>query len=291
MVASTTEVDDQGNGNAFHYYVPAAVFNSGKRGAVNAWLKRDLGVVVADGTLPNDPAAYSGACPYETDGLKSSRSRSPNGRPGGGSPGTLGGDTPGSTIYGEPPRRARLLLRRSPREDEAGLFQRQDRRDRRHRVGAPGRAPDLDLGRRRDVGPRDPGDGDRHRARGLPAPGLAAGLDVALIVLLGLRARGGRASGFGVPRRWRSRSAIGAAYAVVVQLAFNSGTILPFVYPDRRRSSLSAVGALGVHYVTEAFERERTRDCSPASCRSRSSARCSSRPRGCASAGSAGRRR
>jgi len=52
---------------------------------------------------------------------------------------------------------------------------------------------------------------------------------------------------------------LGLAYAVVAQLAFNGGTILPFVYP-LAALALSAVGALAVYYVTEAFERERTRD-------------------------------
>jgi adenylate cyclase len=46
---------------------------------------------------------------------------------------------------------------------------------------------------------------------------------------------------------------------VVVQLAFNSGTVLSFTYPIGALL-LSSVGSLAVHYVTEAFERQRVRD-------------------------------
>ena len=50
-----------------------------------------------------------------------------------------------------------------------------------------------------------------------------------------------------------------AAYAVVTQLAFNSGTILPVVYP-LGCLALSTVGTLSVHYGTAAFERQHVRE-------------------------------
>ena len=46
---------------------------------------------------------------------------------------------------------------------------------------------------------------------------------------------------------------------MAVQLAFNHGTIVSFVYP-LGALLLAAFGALAVHYVTTAFERERVRD-------------------------------
>ena len=52
---------------------------------------------------------------------------------------------------------------------------------------------------------------------------------------------------------------LGAAYAVGVQYAFNTGTILAFVYPVGALA-LSTVGALGAHYVLAAFDRQRARD-------------------------------
>jgi adenylate cyclase len=93
---------------------------------------------------------------------------------------------------------------------------------------------------------------------GFPLQDSPTGLDVALIVLLGLvpAAVGSRASA--VPAVLIALG-IGVVYAVVVQIAFNNGEVLSFVYP-LVALVVSAVGALAVHYVTEAFERERTRD-------------------------------
>ncbi len=93
---------------------------------------------------------------------------------------------------------------------------------------------------------------------GFPLQDSPAGLDIALIVLLALvpAAVGFRASALPAIA---IALGIGAVYAVVTQLAFNSGTILSFVYP-LTALFVSAVGALAVHYLTEAFERERTRE-------------------------------
>src|SRR5262249_14604088 len=52
---------------------------------------------------------------------------------------------------------------------------------------------------------------------------------------------------------------LGGAYAVGTQYAFDHGTIIAFVYPIGALA-ISTVGALGVHYVFAAFERQRTRD-------------------------------
>jgi adenylate cyclase len=53
--------------------------------------------------------------------------------------------------------------------------------------------------------------------------------------------------------------AVGAAYAVTVQLSFNSGLIVPFVVP-LGTLAVSGVGVVAVHYVTAAIERQRVRD-------------------------------
>jgi adenylate cyclase len=94
--------------------------------------------------------------------------------------------------------------------------------------------------------------------RGLPLQSAPAGLDVVLIVLLGMIAP--VASLRLSPLRSIAIALVaGGLFVVAVQLAFNSGTILAFVYP-LGALVLSMVGALAVHYVTTAFERERVRD-------------------------------
>jgi adenylate cyclase len=47
-------------------------------------------------------------------------------------------------------------------------------------------------------------------------------------------------------------------YVVGTQIAFNHGEVLTFIYP-MGALVLSSAGSLGVHYVTEAYERERVR--------------------------------
>ena len=56
-----------------------------------------------------------------------------------------------------------------------------------------------------------------------------------------------------------SALALGILYAVLTQVAFNGGVILPVVYP-LLALVLSALGALSVNYVLTAFERQRVRD-------------------------------
>jgi len=107
-------------------------------------------------------------------------------------------------------------------------------------------------------GPEIHANGIRTVLEGFPLGQTPVPLDVLLIALMGvaiplasLRLRALPALGIAV--------ALGAVYAVITQLAFNGGEILPFVYP-MGALGLSAVGALGVYYLTEAIERERTRD-------------------------------
>ena len=53
--------------------------------------------------------------------------------------------------------------------------------------------------------------------------------------------------------------ALALLYTVAVQVAFDSGTVLPFVYP-LLGLVVSALGALAVNYVLDAFERQRVHD-------------------------------
>jgi adenylate cyclase len=93
---------------------------------------------------------------------------------------------------------------------------------------------------------------------GLPLKSSSKVLDVVLIVLLGLIAP--LASMRMAPLRAIALAVVlGAVYVVVTQVAFNRGTVLPFVYPVGGLA-LTSVGALAIHYVTSAFERERMRD-------------------------------
>jgi adenylate cyclase len=87
------------------------------------------------------------------------------------------------------------------------------------------------------------------------APGWVT---VALILLLGavgplIAAR------FGPVRAAFIGLALAVLYAALVQLAFNSGLIVAFLYPEASLA-LGVVGALGVALVLGAFERERVRD-------------------------------
>jgi adenylate cyclase len=87
------------------------------------------------------------------------------------------------------------------------------------------------------------------------APGA---VDVILIVLLGLVGPL-TALRFGPLRAAIAGVIVAGVYAVAVQLAFNSGTIVDFLFPEGSLL-LNVVGALGVGLVLDAFERERVRD-------------------------------
>ena len=94
--------------------------------------------------------------------------------------------------------------------------------------------------------------------RGMPLSSAPGWVNIALIVLLALavpvvslRASPLAATGVAL--------ALGAIFTVAVQLAFNDGWIVSFIYPVGALV-LGAVGSLTVQLVTEAFERIRVRD-------------------------------
>ena len=88
-----------------------------------------------------------------------------------------------------------------------------------------------------------------------PAPGA---LNIGLIVLLGLVGPGFALS-LGPARAAIVGVLVAGLFAVCVQLAFNSGLIVSFLYP-LASLVLGVVGALAMGLVIEAFERERVRD-------------------------------
>jgi len=94
--------------------------------------------------------------------------------------------------------------------------------------------------------------------RDFPLKDVSYGVEVALIVLLGLAAP---LASLRLSALWSLGLAVGlgVAFTIAVQLAFNSGTVVAFVYP-LGTLVLATVGALAVHLVTGAFERERIRD-------------------------------
>jgi adenylate cyclase len=94
--------------------------------------------------------------------------------------------------------------------------------------------------------------------RGFPLSTVPGWLNILLIVVLGMAVplaglRLGALATVGLA------VLLGVVFAVVVQLAFDGGSIVSFVYP-LGALILAGVGSLAVHLVTEAFERIRTRD-------------------------------
>ncbi len=94
--------------------------------------------------------------------------------------------------------------------------------------------------------------------RGLPLRSSAAWLDLALIVLLGC-ATPLATLRFGSIATVGLAVGLAAVFTVGVQVAFDNGHVVSFVYP-LGALILSAAGALSVQLVTVAFERERVRD-------------------------------
>jgi adenylate cyclase len=94
--------------------------------------------------------------------------------------------------------------------------------------------------------------------RGFPLESAPGGLDIALIVLLGMAAPVASLR-FSPLRSLAIALGIGILFTVAVQLAFNGGTALAFVYAIGTLVAVS-VAVLALHYLTVAFERERVRD-------------------------------
>jgi adenylate cyclase len=94
--------------------------------------------------------------------------------------------------------------------------------------------------------------------RGFPLTSAPGGLDIALIVLLGMAAPAASLR-FSPLRALAVALGLGVLFTIAVQLAFNSGTTIAFVYAIGTLVAVS-VAVLALHYLTVAFERERVRD-------------------------------
>jgi adenylate cyclase len=94
--------------------------------------------------------------------------------------------------------------------------------------------------------------------RGLPLRSAATWVELALIVLMGFAAPLASLR-LGPIATIALALALAATFTVAVQIAFQHGRVVSFVYP-LGALILSAAGALSVQLVTVAFERERVRD-------------------------------
>jgi adenylate cyclase len=93
---------------------------------------------------------------------------------------------------------------------------------------------------------------------GLPLRSSSLVVDLAIIVLFAM-AGAMLSLRLGPVAAFLSSLALAGIYLVATQLAFNSDLILPVVYP-LLGLAVSSVGSLGVEYLSEAFQRRRTRD-------------------------------
>nr|MBA3328409.1 adenylate/guanylate cyclase domain-containing protein [Solirubrobacterales bacterium] len=93
---------------------------------------------------------------------------------------------------------------------------------------------------------------------GFPLQPLPRWLAALIIVAMGIAAPLGFLA-LGARRCIVAVALLGVAYAVVAQLLFGEGTIMPFVYP-LGALGLGLIAVLGLLVVTSAFERERVRD-------------------------------
>jgi adenylate cyclase len=246
VVLATTEVNEKGEGTFI--------------GAPENVLREDLGGRLANGLFPNDPGGVIRRVSFEVDELEAfsvAAVEVATGRQV--DAGQFGGEAAWIDYVGPPDTIdsvsfSRVLRGRTPK----GFF-----RDKLVVVGP--HAPSL-----QDVHPTSTS-GDENMAgaeiqasaidtvrRGLPLERASAGLEVPLIVLLGLVAPLASLR-FSALRALALAIALGGIYVIAAQLAFNDGTILSFVYPIGTLVLVS-IGVLAVHYVTAAFERERVRD-------------------------------
>jgi adenylate cyclase len=95
-------------------------------------------------------------------------------------------------------------------------------------------------------------------AHGFPLSSSATVIDLILIILLAAAAAAATLW-LKPPPALAAAVVLGLAYALATQLAFDSGTVLPVVYP-LIALTLSALGALAVNYLLTSFERQRVHD-------------------------------
>lgn len=244
VVLATTEVDEKGNSNVF--------------GGED--VLREIGARSGNAVFQSDPSGVIRRVPYASDGLKSLSvvaAELAGGRPVPAS--ALGGKRAWIDYAGRPGTLrtvsfSQVLFGKAP----SGVF-----RDKVVVVGPS--APSL-----QDVHPTSTSGGELMSGaevqanaistalRGFPLKSASHAWNVGMILLLGLLAPL-LSLRFAPLRTFGFAIAVGIAFTIGTQLAFNSGRVLSFTYP-LLALVLSSVGALAVHYLMAAFERERVRD-------------------------------
>src|SRR4051812_33853955 len=244
VVLATTEVDDKGRSNVF-----------GDQSVVT-----EVGAKVGNASYLTDSGGVIRRMPYEVEKLKSfavvaaesasgHRVKPSDVQEGGawidwhGPPGTVESVSFSRALEGKAPRdffRGKIVV-----------------------VGAS--APSLQdvhatavTGEELQPGPEIQAESIQTALDGFPIEEAPGAIDVILIVLLGLVGPA-VALLFGPLRAAIFGLLAAAVFTVAVQLAFNSGWIVNFLYP-LASLILGVVGALAIGLVLDAFERERIRD-------------------------------
>jgi adenylate cyclase len=246
VVLSETEVNERGEGRFL--------------GAPEEVLTQDLGGRLGNGSFENDPGGVIRRVSYEIGGMETfavvaveiATRRQVD-------PDLFEGEPAWIDYYGPPETIQGVSFSRVVRGQTPKDFF----RDKIVVVGA--HAPSLQDVHPTSVGGDDQMSGAEIHANAidtvrhsLPLQPAWAGLDILLIVLLGLV--GPVASlRFSPLRALAIAVALGGVFVVAAQVAFNGGTIVSFVYPIGTLLLVS-FGVLAVHYITTAFERERVRE-------------------------------
>jgi adenylate cyclase len=241
LVFSTLEVDDQGRPN----------FLGGEEGI------RFVRARVGNGNFDDDPGGFDRRVPYEIDGLKSFSVVTVERATGKRVPQFSGDkkliDFRGPTGTVRSVSYSRVLSGHFPKDIFRGKIV---------VVGTTALSQQdihpVSFGSEQMPGPEIQANAISTILNGLPLEYAPAGLNLALIVLLGLLAP---LASLRLSLLWTLVLALSAAvlFLVSVQVAFNHGRVLSFVYPFGALT-LSSIGSLAAHYLLSAFERERVRD-------------------------------
>jgi adenylate cyclase len=247
IVLATTEVNERGKGKFL--------------GSPQAVLEEELGARFGNGLFPNDSGGVIRRMSYSIDGMKTLGVATVEAGTGEKvDPGDADSEDGAWIDYnGDPDTIESVSFSRVARgKVKKGFF-----RDKYVLVGPS--APSLQDIHPTSISGEDLMAGAEIQAnaidtvrRGFPLSSAPGALNIALIVVLGLAAPLASLR-FSPLRALALALAAGVVFTVGVQLAFNGGTVLSFVYPISTLLAVS-VAVLALHYLTVAFERERVRD-------------------------------
>ena len=245
VVLATTEVNEKGEGKFI--------------GSPQKVLEKDLGGRFGNGLFPNDSGGVIRRMSFSIDGMETLAVATVEAGTGEQVDPSEAEDSTWIDYHGPPGTIESVSFSRVARgKIEKGYF-----RDKYVLVGPS--APSLQDVHPTSIAGEDLMAGAEIQAnaidtvrRGFPMSAASDPLDIAMIVLLGLAAPVASLR-FSPLRALAVALGIGALFTVAVQLAFNGGTVLAFVYPIGTLLAVS-VAVLALHYLTVAFERERVRD-------------------------------